>query len=410
MKRLCGALLALGLVVHAAPAGAVIIASGDGTGNTGAAPGSSGHLYAGKIGSLSGVYLGDGWVLTANHVGTGPVTLNGVTHAPVTGTAVRSTACAGDLDRSQALPHRDGSRAHAALHRDVHAADPHPVASLRQRPQPRRGRHLGGRERVRMGRRQRVPVGHQRGRADRLRRRHLRLARPLAPLRVRRRPADDARGDGGGRRLRRARLRGRDARSASSTRSTRSRGSRRRPRSTATRRSPRTWPSTATAILAVTAGRACGDGADDDGDGADRPRGPGLLRRHRRVRDERARAVRRRLRLRRRRARRLAGRSGLQGSLVALREPGVRRRRRQRRRRPDRLGRRPGRRNARPAVHDVLAQKRAARAGSASSSPSSRRSLARSAPPATPRARARSTSAARPGSEHRAPRAPRACW
>ena len=97
MKRLCGALLALGLAAQAAPARAVIISSGDGTGNTGAAPGSSAHLYAGRIGNLSAVYLGDGWVLTANHVATGPVTLSGVTHAFVPGTAVR-------LDHAPGVP------------------------------------------------------------------------------------------------------------------------------------------------------------------------------------------------------------------------------------------------------------------------------------------------------------------
>jgi hypothetical protein len=89
MKRLRRAVLAVGLAGLAAPASAVIISSGDGTGNTGAAPGSNAHLYAGRINNLSAVYLGDGWVLTANHVPTGAVTLSGVTHAAVPGTAIR---------------------------------------------------------------------------------------------------------------------------------------------------------------------------------------------------------------------------------------------------------------------------------------------------------------------------------
>ena len=97
MKRLRRAMLAASLAALAAPASAVIISSGDGTGNTGAAPGSNGHLYAGRINNLSAVYLGDGWVITANHVPTGPVTLSGVAHAPVPGTAVR-------LDHAPGIP------------------------------------------------------------------------------------------------------------------------------------------------------------------------------------------------------------------------------------------------------------------------------------------------------------------
>jgi hypothetical protein len=96
MKRLRLAMFAAGLAGLGAPAGAVIISSGDGTGNTGAAPG-NGHLYAGRVNSLSAVYLGDGWVITANHVGTGPLTLSGVVHAPVPGTTVR-------LDHAPGVP------------------------------------------------------------------------------------------------------------------------------------------------------------------------------------------------------------------------------------------------------------------------------------------------------------------
>ena len=38
---------------------------------------------------LTGVYVGDGWVLTANHVGTGPLTLDGVTYPAVLNSTVR---------------------------------------------------------------------------------------------------------------------------------------------------------------------------------------------------------------------------------------------------------------------------------------------------------------------------------
>jgi hypothetical protein len=91
------AVVALGLALHAASASAVLISSGDGTGNTGAAPGASVHLYAARLGAFSGVYLGHGWVLTANHVGPIAATLGGAAHAVVPGTAVR-------LDHAPGVP------------------------------------------------------------------------------------------------------------------------------------------------------------------------------------------------------------------------------------------------------------------------------------------------------------------
>jgi hypothetical protein len=83
------------LALAAAPAGAVLIASGDGTGNTSAPPDDPGFANAGVLSGLSSVYLGDGWVLTANHVSVNPVTLGGVDHAPVPGTTIRLEHTAG---------------------------------------------------------------------------------------------------------------------------------------------------------------------------------------------------------------------------------------------------------------------------------------------------------------------------
>ena len=57
-------------------ASAVIIDSSDGTGNTAAPSPDPGWSYVGTRGGLTAVYLGDGWVLTANHVGAGDVTLS----------------------------------------------------------------------------------------------------------------------------------------------------------------------------------------------------------------------------------------------------------------------------------------------------------------------------------------------
>jgi hypothetical protein len=67
-----GRLLLLGCaLLLAAPAGAIL--NDTGNGNTSAPPAGDdpGWLNVGRIGALNGVYLGDGWVLTASHVGTG---------------------------------------------------------------------------------------------------------------------------------------------------------------------------------------------------------------------------------------------------------------------------------------------------------------------------------------------------
>jgi hypothetical protein len=78
-----------GGLLLAGPALAVLIASGDGTGNTTAPADDPGFANLGVASGLSAIYLGAGWVLTANHVPTGPVVLGGTSYAPVAGSAVR---------------------------------------------------------------------------------------------------------------------------------------------------------------------------------------------------------------------------------------------------------------------------------------------------------------------------------
>lgn len=73
---------------------AVIISSGDGTGNTAAPVGDQGWSYVGTINGASGVYLGGsggmGWVLTANHVGFGDfVTSDGTRYNAVNSSGVQ---------------------------------------------------------------------------------------------------------------------------------------------------------------------------------------------------------------------------------------------------------------------------------------------------------------------------------
>jgi hypothetical protein len=72
----------------AGPASGVLIASGDGTGNT-TPPGDPAFLNVGVVNGLTGVYLGEGWVLTANHVGAGSLTLQGVAHPAVPSSSIR---------------------------------------------------------------------------------------------------------------------------------------------------------------------------------------------------------------------------------------------------------------------------------------------------------------------------------
>jgi hypothetical protein len=71
------------------PAAAVLLDFGDGTGNTTAPLDDPGWEHVGKRSNLNVVYLRNGWVLTANHVGVGSVLLDGVVYSDVPNTAVR---------------------------------------------------------------------------------------------------------------------------------------------------------------------------------------------------------------------------------------------------------------------------------------------------------------------------------
>jgi hypothetical protein len=77
-------------LVSAAPALAVVIDAGDGSGND-APPGDDFGFENVGITSTNkgGVYLGGGWVITANHVKDQPITLLGSTYSPVPGSGVR---------------------------------------------------------------------------------------------------------------------------------------------------------------------------------------------------------------------------------------------------------------------------------------------------------------------------------
>jgi hypothetical protein len=78
--------LCVGLPVDAR---AVLIATGDGTGNTGPPAADPGFDNVGRIGVLSGVYVRNGWVLTASHVGAKTIELKGEFYDPVPGSRVQ---------------------------------------------------------------------------------------------------------------------------------------------------------------------------------------------------------------------------------------------------------------------------------------------------------------------------------
>ncbi len=82
-------LAVLGLGSPLGDAQAVIIETGDGTGNVTAPPDDPGWANLGTRGGTTVVYLGRRWVLTANHVGVGDVIFAGQTYSPVPGSGVR---------------------------------------------------------------------------------------------------------------------------------------------------------------------------------------------------------------------------------------------------------------------------------------------------------------------------------
>lgn len=86
-------LLPLALLLALAPAArAVIIDSSDGSANTSAPADDPGWVSVGRINNLTGVYVGNGWMLTANHVivdGNTFILLDGQSYDPDLATVVR---------------------------------------------------------------------------------------------------------------------------------------------------------------------------------------------------------------------------------------------------------------------------------------------------------------------------------
>ena len=88
----------------------VVISTGDGSGNTNSPGSNTGWANVGRVSSASGVYLGNRWVITANHVSTAPLRLSdGRTFAVSVGSDVRLRNAAGGFVDSAPPPRRQSS-------------------------------------------------------------------------------------------------------------------------------------------------------------------------------------------------------------------------------------------------------------------------------------------------------------
>ncbi len=86
--RLLHRCLTTALLLAASPAAAVILNTGSGTGNTTAPSDDPGWANIGqRTGGLTVTYIGNGWVLTAHHVGAGNVKFEGIDYTFVPGSA-----------------------------------------------------------------------------------------------------------------------------------------------------------------------------------------------------------------------------------------------------------------------------------------------------------------------------------
>jgi hypothetical protein len=86
-------------LLAAGPSGGIAIVSGNGGGNTTPPADDPGwdHVGIRASGNLAAVYLGNGWMITANHVGAGDVILGGVAYPWIPGSAHQLTNPGGSL-------------------------------------------------------------------------------------------------------------------------------------------------------------------------------------------------------------------------------------------------------------------------------------------------------------------------
>ena len=98
----------LALAAFAPPAHALVIDSGDGQGNTTPPADDPGFVHVGRLGTLSVVYVGYGWVLSASHVSIGDVEIDGVIYPAIPGSRVifeHDASHSADLEAFQIDPY-----------------------------------------------------------------------------------------------------------------------------------------------------------------------------------------------------------------------------------------------------------------------------------------------------------------
>ena len=91
-----GTLLLLAFTATSTPAPALLLST-PGVLTEDPLPALGGYHYVGALNGASGTYLGHGWVLTANHVGIGDFTLDGVTYSALPGSSIRLETAPGLL-------------------------------------------------------------------------------------------------------------------------------------------------------------------------------------------------------------------------------------------------------------------------------------------------------------------------
>jgi hypothetical protein len=88
VARATSILLALGATMLASPSFSVILSDGEGIGNANLSVVTA-TRHVGALNGASGTHIGNGWILTANHVGPGDITLDGTAYQLLPGTELR---------------------------------------------------------------------------------------------------------------------------------------------------------------------------------------------------------------------------------------------------------------------------------------------------------------------------------
>jgi hypothetical protein len=84
-----------GTVIGVTPSLAVVLSEGEGTGNANLAVVEA-TRHVGSLNGGTGTHIGDGWILTANHVGAGDISLEGTYYTYIPGSEIRLETSPGE--------------------------------------------------------------------------------------------------------------------------------------------------------------------------------------------------------------------------------------------------------------------------------------------------------------------------